>query len=99
MRYKCAVVGWIADEGLIAGPRVVRDGYNFRSGVIEQANLLAAVGQSVADAPVVGINGDGESRRIAAAEEDDVRAGGDFGVGGELEKVARRRVVAQAPAS
>ena len=79
----------MADDGLVAGPIVVRDDCDFRAGVVEQANSLAAVFQSVANCSIVGIDGDGESRRVAAAEEDDVRAGFNDGVGRELEAVVR----------
>ena len=90
----------MADEGLVVRPSVVRDDRDFCVIGINQTNLFSAVGQSVADAPVVGIDGDGESRRVAAAEEDDVRAGFDDGVGWELEETVRRlAAVAQPPAA
>ena len=72
VRDKGSAVGWGADEGLIFGPSAVRDDRDRISGVIGQLDGLAFVGQPVADAPVVSIDGDGESRRVAAAEEDDV---------------------------
>ena len=96
---KRTAVGWIADDGLVVGPSAVRNDRNLRARVVDQADILAAIGQSVADASVVGIDRDRESRRVAAAEEDDVRAGFNNGVSGELEVGVRRRAVAQAPAA
>ena len=40
----------MADEGLVAGPSAVRDDRDLVAIVVDQANLLALVGQSVADA-------------------------------------------------
>ena len=40
--------------------------------VIDQVDRLAAVLQAVANAPVVGIDGDGEPRGLATAKEDEV---------------------------
>ena len=68
---------WDADEGLVFGPIVVRDDGDLVAVDVGQADFLAAVGQAVANAPVVGIDGGRESRWSAAAEEDDVRTGGD----------------------
>ena len=100
MWFKHIAVEWIADDRLVIGPSAVRDDRDFRAGVVEQTNILAAVGQSVADAPVVSIDGDGKSRRIAAAEEDDVRAGFNDRVGWKLEEAVRRlAAVAQPPAA
>ena len=89
----------MADEGLLLGPSAVRDDGDLVAVVVGQANFLAAVGQAVADFSVVGIDGDGESRWSAAAEEDDVRAGGDLCTGRELEVGTQRPAVAQPPAA
>ena len=97
MRLKGSVVH--ADEGLLRGPRAVRDGVDCRAGVVDEVDSFAAVFQSVADFSVVGIDRDGKSRRVAAAEEDEERAGGNDRVGWELEMVLRRRLIAQLPAS
>ena len=55
---------------------------------IDQMDGLTAVGQSIADGSIIGIDGDGGLSRIAAAEEDDVRARGNEGIGREEEVVA-----------
>ena len=75
----------------------MRDACDLRAVFIGQDNFLAAVFQSVANAPIVGIDGDVESRWRTAAEEDDVRAGGDCRAGRELEVGGQRRGVAQPP--
>ena len=85
MRDQRVAIEWMADEGLLAGPIVVRDAGDLRAVGVGQADFLAAVGQSVADFSVVSIDGDLESRWRTAAEEDDVRAGGDCRAGRELE--------------
>ena len=53
--------------------------------IVNQTDGFPCIGQSVANAPVVGIDGDGELRRIAAAEEDEVGVGFNDGVGREVE--------------
>ena len=87
MRDKGAAIGWMADEGLFGRPRGMRNDVDLVAVVVDQANGLAFAGQSVADFSVVGIDGDSESRRVATAKEDDVRAGFNDGVDGELEGV------------
>ena len=99
MRDKGSAVGWGADDRLVFGPSAVRDDRDCIAGVIDQLDVLTAVGQPVADAPVVSIDGDGESRRVAATEEDDVGTGCNDSVGREAEMGVRRRAVAQAPAA
>ena len=88
--------GWRTRDCLL-GQGVCETTVDLMAIVVDQANHLALAGQSIADFSVVGIDGDGESRRVAAAEEDDVRAGFDDGVGGELEVFLRSRAVAQLP--
>ena len=39
---------------------------------VDQMDGFTGVGQSITDFSIVGIDGDGEPRRVAAAEEDDV---------------------------
>ena len=97
MGCKRAAVGWMADDRLVFGPSVVLDDSDLRAVGVGQDDFLAAVFQTVANAPVVGINGDGESRWSAAAEKDDVRAGGDSRAIRELEVGAQRLAVAQPP--
>ena len=78
----------MTDEGLFFGPRGVRDDVDCIVGGFDQVDLLALAGYSIADFSVVDIDGPGESRRLAAAEEDDVRAGlNDDRVGWEFEVV------------
>ena len=98
MRDKGVSVGWIADDGLVFGPSAVRDDRDCIVCVVNQLDVLAFVGQSVANASVISIDGNGESRRVAAAEEDDVRAGFNDSIGREAKVSVRRRAVAQTPA-
>ena len=97
MRDERTAIGRLADEGLFGRPLVVRDDIDFVAVFVDQANHLALVGQSVADAPVIGIDGDGESRRLAATKEDNVRVGSDDRAVGELEVFVWCRAVAQSP--
>ena len=90
---------WDADERLVFGPIVVRDDGDLVAVDVGQADFLAFVGQAVANAPVVGIDGGREARWRAAAKEDDVRMPGDCRAGRELEVGVQRLAVAQPPAS
>ena len=53
--------------------------------IVDQIDGFAGVGQSITDAPIVGVDGDGELRGVAAAEEDDVGVGFNDGIGWEAE--------------
>ena len=66
--------------------------------VVDQMDGLAAVAEAIADGSIIGIEGDGELRWAAAAEEDDVRAGANDGIIREAEVSAQGPLVAQPPA-
>ena len=84
----------MADEGLFGGPRGMRDDSDLVAIVVNQADVLAFAGQAVANFSVVSIDGGSESRRVAAAKEDDIGVGFNDGVGWELERVLRSRTIA-----
>ena len=87
MRDKGIAVCWGADEGLVVGPRGLVEKRGLIAIVVDQVDGLAGVGQSIADGPIVGIDGAGKPRRPATAEEDDVRAGFNDGVAWEAEVI------------
>ena len=67
---------------------MVGEGHDLMAIIVDQVDGFAGVGQSIADGTVVSIDGDGEFRRIAAAEENEIGVGLYDGIGREAEVIA-----------